>query len=370
MQREISFWMFLMKKQNLSFVEGTIRLRRGGSADKRERRQFMQRVQKDIKNRSFHSVYLLYGEEEYLIRQYRDRIKEAVLENGDEMNYSKFQGSDIDLSSVREIADTLPFFQEHRIIVLEDTKLFKKANDFSDYLDRMPDTTILVFAEKEIDKRNKLFKYVNKREIAVEMKPLNTGDMKKFIVLKLRDSGKVIRESTAEYFLEQVENSLLNIDNELDKLIAYTGDRQEITCTDIDEVCSVLVTGQIFKMLDAVAGGKKREAMRLYHDLLALKESPMSILYLLTRHLNILLQMKTTKSGLSGQELAKKIGIPSFAVSKYRTQCRNFSAEQLKQMLTMCIETEYHFKRGKLHDQIGVELLLVQFMEGYQTTVG
>jgi DNA polymerase-3 subunit delta len=321
----------------------------------------MQRIQEDIKNRSFHPVYLLFGEESYLVRTYRDRLKQAVLDGADEMNYSNFQGSGIDLQQVREIADTLPFFQDYRIIVMEDTKLFQSANDFADYLPTMPDTTIVVFAEKQVDKRNKLYKYVQKNGLAVEMSQMNAADTKRFVAVKLRDNGRKIRESTAEYLLEQIDNSLNNVENELDKLIAYTYGREEITKEDIDTVCSVQVTGQIFKMLDAVAAGRKQEMLALYHDLLALRESPMSILYLLTRHFNILLQIKTAAGGLSKQELAKKAGIPPFAVGKYQSQCKNFSKEQLVRMLTRCADTEFDFKQGKLSDQIGVEMLLVEF---------
>lgn len=86
---------------------------------------------------------------------------------------------------------------------------------------------------------------------------------------------------------------------------------KQITKEDIDAVCSIQVTGQIFKMLDAVAGGKKAEAIRLYHDLLELKENPMSILYLLTRHFNILLQIKSCKQSGKG-ELAKKLAFRHF----------------------------------------------------------
>lgn len=321
----------------------------------------MKRIQEDIKNRAFHSVYLLYGEESYLVRLYRDKLKQAVLDGADEMNYSNFQGAGIDLSEVREIAETLPFFQDYRVIVLEDTKLFKSANEFADYLPSMPKSTILVFAEKEVDKRNRLYKYVQKNGLAVEMTPMKASDTKKFVAVKLRDCGKKIRESTAEYFLEQVDHALNNIENELEKLIAYTYGREEVTREDIDAVCSVQVTGQIFKMLDAVASKNRGETFLLYHDLLALKESPMSILYLLTRHFNILLQIKSVPSGLSKQELAKKVGVPPFSVGKYQSQCKNYTNNQLRKMLTMCADTEFQFKQGRISDQIGVEMLLLRF---------
>lgn len=321
----------------------------------------MQRIREDIKNRTFHKVYLLYGEEEYLVHLYRDQLKAAVLDGADEMNYSNFQGAGIDLLEVKDIADTLPFFQDYRVIVIEDSKLCKSANDFVDILEAMPDTTVVVMVEKEIDKRNKLYKYINKSGLAVEMNAMSTKDTLRFVAMELNKAGRKIRENTANYFLEQVDNSLLNIQNELEKLIAYTYGREEVTKEDIDAVCSIQVTNQIFKMLDAVAGGKQAEAIRLYHDLLELKESPLSIMYLLSRHFNILLQISTC--GVTAKpELAKKIGIPPFAVGKYQMQCKRFTSTQLKEMLTMCTDTEFDFKRGNVGDQIGVEMLLTSFV--------
>ncbi|CDA85306.1 dNA polymerase III delta subunit [Clostridium sp. CAG:230] len=200
------------------------------------------------------------------------------------------------------------------------------------------------------------------RFFAVELNAMSDQETLQFVAVHLGKAGKKIRQNTAQYFLEQVDNSLLNIQNELEKLIAYTMGREEITKEDIDAVCSIQVTGQIFKMLDAVAGGKKAEAIRLYHDLLELKENPMSILYLLTRHFNILLQIKSCKQSGKG-ELAKKIGIPPFSVGKYQMQAKHFTQENLKEMLTACIDTEYDFKRGNINDQIGVELLLTSFVQ-------
>lgn len=323
----------------------------------------MKQLKEDIKGRSFHPVYLLYGEERYLVRQYKELLKQAVLDGGDEMNYTGFEGSGVNLLEVEEIADTLPFFHDYRIVIWEESGLFKSANDFTEYLPQMPDTTILLFVEKAVDKRNKLYKYVQKNGLAVEMAAMNTADTKKFVAMKLRDSGRKIRESTAQYFLEQVEGSLNNIENELEKLIAYTYGREEITKEDIDAVCSVQVTGQMFKMLDAAAAGQKQELMQYYHDLLELKESPMSILYLLTRHFNILLQVKAVSGGLSKQETAKKIGIPPFSVGKYQAQCRRFTKERLKEMLQLCVNTEFDFKQGRLSDRIGVEMLLVTLLD-------
>lgn len=321
----------------------------------------MQRLKDDIKSGNFHNIYLLYGEEDYLKRMYRDNLKKAVLKDSDEMNYNYYEGNSIDIKEVRNISDTLPFFSDYRIVVIENSGLFKSSNDFADYLPIMPDSTIILFVEKEIDKRNKLYKYVNKNGITVEMNQMNAHDTKSFVGMILKQNNKIIKEKTAEYLLQHIENSMSNIKNELDKLIAYTYGREEITIEDIDEICSVQITGRIFQMIDAVADSNANQTIQLYHDLLQLRENPMSILYLLTRHFNILLQVKSLNNA-SKSVIASKVGVPSFAAGKYMNQAKRFNTDSLKEMLDKCIETEYRFKRGMIGDQIGVELLLIQFV--------
>ena len=321
----------------------------------------MQKLKADIKNRQFKNCYLFYGEEDYLKRLYRDSLKAAVLNGGDDMNCTRFQGKETDVVQIKDLADTLPFFSDYRLIIVENSGLFKSANDLADYLPNMPDSTILLFVESEIDKHNRLYKYVNKCGYAVEMKPMNDREIKLWTVGILKQAGKQMRENTAEYFLGLIDNDMYHVKNELDKLIGFVGDRDEITKEDVDEIACVQVNGQIFQMMDAVASGDQKRAMKLYRDLLELRESAMSILYLLSRHFNILLQINDLGSGVPKGEIARKVGIPPFSVGRYQSQSRHFSTAKLKEMLEQCVETEYLFKRGRIEDQIGVELLLVQF---------
>ena len=76
----------------------------------------MKNIKEDIKNREFKRVYLLYGTEEYLKRLYKNKLKEAVLQDSDAMNMAEYAGKGIDEKEVREFADTLPFFAEYRVV--------------------------------------------------------------------------------------------------------------------------------------------------------------------------------------------------------------------------------------------------------------
>lgn len=328
-------------------------------------KDIIKEIQTNIKERTFRQFYLLFGEETYLVKKYRDELKQVILGDSDDMNLSCFSGKDIDPAEVREIGSTLPFFADYRVLLLQNTGLFSSSNTFSEIVEQLPKSTIVIFEEKEVDKRNKLYKFVQKNGFAAELNALGKKDITDFVLVKLSAAGKKIRESTMQYLLEQVNLSLLNLQNELEKLIAYTYGREEVTKEDIDAVCSVEVTDQIFKMLDAAAEGDRSRVMILYRDLLALHEAPMRILALVRNHINSLLIVKMVSEKYSKKEdltgKSTKAGVPAFLVWKYISQSKNFPENRLREMLDACAEVEYSFKRGKISDQIGVELLLVEF---------
>ncbi len=322
----------------------------------------MNRIRDDIKKRNFHNLYLLYGDEEYLKRYYRENLKYCILEDSDDMNFSKFENKGIDLNEVQAIADTLPFFSEYRLIIIQDSGLFKSSNDFADYLEHMPDSTIIVFVEKEIDKRNKLYKYINKNGIAAEIKVKDSEEALNWAAKRLKESGKVFTRKTMEYFLQRVDNNLYNLSNEIEKIVAYTMGREEVTIADIDAVCPAYLQNHIFQMVDAVGVGDTDKALKLYNELIELKEAPSYILYMLIRHFNILLQIGSMGNAPKNQ-VAAKIGISPYFVGNYQRQSSRFSGRQLKQALDNSLETEQKFKTGVLDDQIGVELLLIELVQ-------
>ena len=70
----------------------------------------MKTIREDIKNGAYRRAYLLCGTQQYLKRQYRNKLREGVLDSGDGMNCSVFEGRGIDEAEVVRLAETLPFF--------------------------------------------------------------------------------------------------------------------------------------------------------------------------------------------------------------------------------------------------------------------
>ena len=122
----------------------------------------MKSLNEDLKTGQFKQIYLLYGEEAYLKKQYKDRFVKAMLPEGDTFNYSYYEGKGVNPKEIIDLAETMPFFAERRLIVLENTGFLKNAcPDLADYVKQMPETTNMIFVEEELDKRGKLYKAIN-----------------------------------------------------------------------------------------------------------------------------------------------------------------------------------------------------------------
>lgn len=322
----------------------------------------MQLIKEHIKQNTYKPVYLLYGAETYLKNLYRNKLKVGIMGDSDDMNYAHFAGKGIDISSIMEIAETLPFFNDRRLITIEDSGLFKAQSDLADYIKTIPETTHIVFVETEVDKRNRLYKAVKDVGTISEMNGLGDKNLKLWILSILNKEDKKITENTLMYFLGKTGTDMGNISQEMEKLICYTMGRAIITVEDIDAICTSQITNKIFLMIDAIASKKQSKALELYYDLLSLKEKPLSILFLITRHFNLLFQVKDLSAlNFNSTIISQKAGLPPFAVSKYIVQSKNFTKDILKEALNTCADTEEQIKSGRLIDVMGVELLIVKY---------
>ena len=330
----------------------------------------MKSIDADIKAKKFLPVYLFYGEEVYLKRQYKEKLKKSLVQEGDTMNLSMFQGKEISIEGVLDLADTMPFFAERRLIVIENSGLFKSSGEslskerekLVDYMKKIPGTTCILFVETEVDKRSKMYKNVKAAGRVVEFSRQTEKVLTQWILKRITKENKKITQNVMNQFLNTVGNDMESIDKELEKLLCYCTEKEVIEKEDVEAVCTVQITNRIFDMIHALATKKQKEALGLYYDLLALKEPPIKILFLITRQFRILLQLKElSQKGYDDEFIVEKVGIPKFALKRNREQARYFTKEQLYEAVNECIQREEEVKTGKLNDLLAVELFLIKY---------
>ena len=327
----------------------------------------MKSLNEDLKTGNFSQIYLLYGEENYLKKQYKERFVKALLPEGDTMNYAHYEGKGIDVREVIDLAETMPFFAERRVLVFENTGFFKNAAgaELADYLKELPETAYFLFVEDEVDKRGKMYKAVKSKGRAVELPFQDENTLKRWVVGQIGRENKKITEADVVYFLNKVGIDMENITKELEKLFCYALERDVITRADIDAVCVTQISNHIFDMVNAVAEKQQKKALDLYYELLTLKEPPMRILFLLTRQYRGLYQVKQlAQKGYGRKEIAEKAGLHPFAVGKFMEQAKRFQLKELRAILEDSVDIEQRVKTGLLTDTMAVEVFLVKYSQG------
>lgn len=323
----------------------------------------MKSIQEDIKTGNYKQAYLFFGEETYLKQQYKQKLLSALNPEGDTMNFSRYEGKGIQVREVIDLCETMPFFAEYRVILVENSGFFKnKCEELADYMKELPDYVRLLFVESEVDKRSRMYKAVKNCGRIVEFARQDEKSLMRWAAGILGREGRKITQRDMELLLTKTGTDMGNLRMELEKLITYTMGRDVVTAKDIEDVCTTQTANKIFDMVRFVTERNQKRALELYYDLLTLREPPMRILFLLAKQFRqLLLTKKLTEEGISGQELSSRLGVPSFVVRNLSSCARAYTVEELEGAVKDFVDAEEAVKTGQLGDVLSVELLIVKY---------
>ena len=332
----------------------------------------MKELRNDFKINQFKPVYLLYGEENYLIRHYAKQFTEQLLEDS-MMNCDTFEGNEFGIDSVIDAANTLPFLSERRLVYVKDSQLLVagRKNDsetLAKYLPSLPESTIMIFVESarpgaaSIDKRNRLYKQIAAQGRVVECKIPGEAELIRWLSNIFKKKGKEISPQTARLILETVPKGMDMIYAEADKLGDFVGERKEILPEDIKAVCTKSLESRIFDLVRHLCMGQTEKALVQYHNMLSAKEQPLMILAMIARQFRMILQCKACEEKrLAQSEIAAALNLRDFIVSECLKQGKNFTSGRLLSALSDCQNTDVRIKTGLMEAELGVELLIVRY---------
>jgi DNA polymerase-3 subunit delta len=325
----------------------------------------MKEIKKQIKEKSFYKVYLLTGDEPYLILQAKHMLKNGMIREGDTMNYAEFTDAKVDINTLQELAFTYPFFSEKRLLLLDGTGILKTGKDeFVNIMDNMPETTCILICESEVDKRSKVYKWIKKNGYIGEFLKKNQTEkvLLRWIAALLGKEKKQIRENDAIYFLQKVGDDMFQIKNETDKLIAYVGEKEEITKEDIDELSIKKLESVIFDLTDNLGKKNIKQALEVLNNLLYSKEPIQKILITLYNHFKKLYIVKLSER--FGKNLSDSLKLKPnqmFLINKYKMQANYFKEAELRKILSELINLDANYKIGLIDLNIGLESVLCRY---------
>ena len=321
----------------------------------------------DIKNNRFKQTYLLYGEEQYLVQMYENKVKDKVANAAARMmNMDIYEGKAALPEPIENAVNTLPFMHDRRLVIVRYSGLFasgRKADSekMANIVALVPETTLLLFVESDVDKRGKLYKETAKHGRIVEFKTPNAKTLGAWVIRTMQEKGKRIAVADADVLVRMAGGDMAALETEIEKLAAYVGEAADVTSADIANACTQSLQTKIFDMIDAVAYQKPETALDIFNNLIFMKESPVMIIALIGRQFRLMLQSKLLASGgLSPGHIAQQLEQRSFIVDECLRQGRHFTTADLERAVNDCLEADLSIKSGKIGDKLAAELLILK----------
>ncbi len=331
-------------------------------------------LNKTIKNKEIFSVYLFTGPEYYIGNMMEKNLTKKIISKGLEpLNITIFNDKISDTSEILATCETLPLMSEKRLVIIKEDIQIGKISDkktidqWMNYLEKPSPTTVLVIYWKQPDKRKKIYKGLLKYGTIVNFEKLDRRDLEHWINRRLKIVQKIISKSIMDLFIQRTlylsnENKTMeNVDHDLNQLIDYVGDRQEILKDDIVLIMPQSIEEGVFKMIDYGMAGKKGEAMIMLNQFYLQGESPFGVFSLLVRQIRLLLMVKLyIQKGLTPKAIAGEMKLAPFIVNKILKNGRNYPIDNLWKLMEIAAEIDCQMKTGKINQNFGLELFLMK----------
>ncbi|MGD8596425.1 MAG: DNA polymerase III subunit delta [Anaerolineae bacterium] len=327
--------------------------------------------------------YILHGDDDFGRDEELARLRNRMA--GDDpamadLNTVILDSQKLTLGELRHACDSIPFMADRRLVIVhgllarlvpsgrkKDEPAWKRdwLQELSDYLPLLPPTTRLVFVE------NKALKPAHPiLRVAEEERRRKRGFVRLFelpqernlpgwIHKQARAKGANLSTEATRLLAVLVGTDLRLLDQEIDKLQLYAGERQ-ITTEDVRALVSRARQESIFDLVDCVGRRETGRALRLLHRMLDDGEAALYLLAMLARQIRILIQVKDLQGrGLGKSEIASLLKLHPYVVEKGMAQAWNFGVPQLEAAHHKLVETDWAIKTGRLDDMTALDLLVV-----------
>ncbi len=324
-------------------------------------------------NERLSPLYLLYGEEQYLIETAVNKIKKKFGELLLGINYIVLDETNAD--NIISDIEVPAFGYEKKLIIVKNSGLFKKdgrkkagtplQEKVTEYiknnLDIIKESVIIVFMENEVDK-NSVFEQIEKNGIICNIEELKQLQL----VKKLKQICMLYKvncdETTLNYLVENCGTNLQNLINEIRKLIEYAGENGKITIEDVNSLAIKQMESVIFELTDNLAIRKIDKALDVLDNLIYQKEPLQKILITLYNHFKKIylcsIAVDLNKDIVNSLSLRPN---QTFLITKYKKQASYFKKEELKKILKAFIDLDYNSKNGKIDIDVGLRGILCNY---------
>lgn len=304
-------------------------------------------------------VYLFYGNEPYLIRQYCSQITKLAVPDGSFQEFNLFRTDKMDAEQIAQFLQTPPVFADKKLMILRDTGVFQspKAADkeqLTKLLSQVSDDACLVFCEQAVDKKQK--KLLSLVE-PVECNQLSEAQLKNWINILARRQQKKMTVKTIEYLIACCGTSMFHLEHEVNKLCSGVQD-QVITPAHIDQMVVKSVENRIFDLSKAVIDKNASAAFSILEDLKTLRESPMKIIGFLSKTFCDIYKIKQCPN-----PTPQTTGLHPYVVKLHTAAAKKQPQQRLSRLISLAAQCDMALKSSAVPDWVLLEACVASCLE-------
>ncbi|MEW9500494.1 DNA polymerase III subunit delta [Jeotgalibacillus marinus] len=330
-----------------------------------------------IKKQQFAPVYLVYGDEPFLIKETKQLLlKHVISEEEMDFNFSSHDLEDgVTLEQAMEEAEMVPFMGERRLIFIHNPsfltsekkkeKVEHNVSSLERYLASPSPYTILVFVApyEKLDERKKITKLLKKNSNVIEAKKLKGNDIETWIRQRVGKEGVQIEDQAIKKVIELAGMNLFMLASEIEKLALYALGTSAITVEMVEQLTARSIEQNVFELIDRAVNNRIEEALRLYYDLLKQKEEPLKILALLAGQFRLIYQVKSlTSKGYGQQQIATQLKVHPFRIKLAAKHAQLFSDQHLATIMLSLAECDLEMKSSSFNKEMVIELFLTRLL--------
>lgn len=329
-------------------------------------------LKQQLSEKKLQKLYVFYGDEEYLKEHYIKEIEKLVPDCSlAEFNRIRLEGT-VDYNVYDDVFEGMPMMTDKRTLLIRDSNIFtthrsgtiipptdEQKEFWKDKFKRLSDDTVVIFCEKNVDARSALFKAAAKAGFAVNCEYMPENELVSWVIRSAARAGKKIDNAVAAYLVSVVSPGIINLKNELDKLINFCD--EIIYRSDVDRVVSKSTAVQVFSIIDGLTEKNAKKVFDVINNLQSQKESPFGIMYLIYSNAEKMLRLKLLNV-TDRKNAAKILGGSPWAASKCLENSARFSLEMLKFMVTRVPEMDYEIKNGRVSEWQALESYVFEVM--------
>lgn len=316
------------------------------------------------------SVSIFIGDDTYSKEKAIDDLVSSVLkdEGFRQFDCNIFHGAkDLDTKEVLDCVNTLPLAAQKRVVVVKDFDKLDAANRtrLIDYIYKPVKSAYVILETKDGAVPDGLGGLGGSADIR-KFDNLKGGRLSSWITnFTTARSAKFIEPEAVEILTELQGEDLLSLSQELEKLIAFVGERDKIKADDVEEVVGRSLMASAFDITGAVERGKVDSAFKIVSDLILTGKKHYEIIGILGWHFKRLLKAKILAAeGEPNFKIADILRIGRRYRDDFFAQAKRLDVPLIRFRMKILLHADLGVKTARFDPMLVLEFAIIRLCLG------